>query len=367
MEEKNKRVINVNPDLFRIPDTTRKKQPKPPKNKEIKVKTKSVQERNKTMKNKLLKFIRAKQQDLQQKRSNNTNMSIIENSPSSIQEYENDFQDSLNYLSQLVEENDQQQIQNNHPQTTITSSPLVYNVPRNTTIKQYSPHENVHVDFPNTWVSTNLESRASSPSLQSQSSMQIIKPPQYGCMKNGSLPTYRSWKNQTQKQMPVIQNVSQVVNTQPLIESQSNLQSSPSLLEKNITNPHPPVHNPFQTFKQTQSLINASLPLHKKPRFLKKIKRRKFTLGRSKKHPKVSVLISNKTIRKNVDTKRTHLKQTPMEEVKKFLIKNGFIKVGSVAPDSILRNMYENVYMICGSVTNHNSKNLLYNYFNYNE
>ena len=53
-----------------------------------------------------------------------------------------------------------------------------------------------------------------------------------------------------------------------------------------------------------------------------------------------------------------------MSEVKQFLRKQGFIKVGTTTPNDVLRQMYENVKMICGEVHNHNSDNLLYNYFN---
>ena len=57
------------------------------------------------------------------------------------------------------------------------------------------------------------------------------------------------------------------------------------------------------------------------------------------------------------------MKQTPIEEVRRYLVKKGFIKVGSIAPNDVLRKMYETVSLICGEVENHNPDNLLYNYF----
>jgi hypothetical protein len=42
----------------------------------------------------------------------------------------------------------------------------------------------------------------------------------------------------------------------------------------------------------------------------------------------------------------------------------GFIKIGTNAPNDVLRQMYENTKLICGEVKNHNPENLLYNYFN---
>jgi hypothetical protein len=56
-----------------------------------------------------------------------------------------------------------------------------------------------------------------------------------------------------------------------------------------------------------------------------------------------------------------------MSEVKKYLIKRGFIKVGSVAPNDVLRKMYEDAVLMCGEVQNHNPDNLLYNFLNQKE
>ena len=114
-----------------------------------------------------------------------------------------------------------------------------------------------------------------------------------------------------------------------------------------------------------QQLVNQP-PVYNKPKKKRKIVRRNYTIGRSRQYPKIGVLVSNKTIRKNITTKKTLLQQTSIQDIKKFLIKKGFIKVGSIAPNDVLRKMYESVNMMCGDVQNHNPDNLLYNYFNYN-
>ncbi|NBX71897.1 hypothetical protein EBQ91_03175 [bacterium] len=90
--------------------------------------------------------------------------------------------------------------------------------------------------------------------------------------------------------------------------------------------------------------------------------RRTFRVGKSRVAPKVSVLVSNKTIRKNIYTQSLLLKQTPIKEVKRYLIKHGFIRVGSIAPNHVLRKMYENARLICGELKNHNPDNILYNF-----
>jgi aspartyl/asparaginyl-tRNA synthetase len=98
-------------------------------------------------------------------------------------------------------------------------------------------------------------------------------------------------------------------------------------------------------------------------RKVKKLLRRTFNVGKDKYRPKIGVLLPNRTIRNNVTTKSFMIKQKPISEIRKFLIQQGFIKVGSTAPTDVLRKIYESVAMIDGDVKNHNPDNLLYNFF----
>lgn len=90
--------------------------------------------------------------------------------------------------------------------------------------------------------------------------------------------------------------------------------------------------------------------------------RRTFNIGKSKKRAQVGVLISNRTIRKNIATKALQLKHVPMTEVRRYLVKHNLITVGSDAPDYILRKMYETSNTLCGEIYNHNNENLLHNF-----
>ena len=58
------------------------------------------------------------------------------------------------------------------------------------------------------------------------------------------------------------------------------------------------------------------------------------------------------------------LKQISITEIRAYLIKHGFIKVGSTTPNDVLRKMYESALLICGDVQNHNKETLLYNFMN---
>jgi hypothetical protein len=96
----------------------------------------------------------------------------------------------------------------------------------------------------------------------------------------------------------------------------------------------------------------------------KKTLRRTYNVGKSKVHPKVGVLVTNRTIRKKISTQAQQLKQMPIDEIRRYLMEKGLIKVGSIAPNDVLRQMYENAVLIGGDVNNHNPDNLLYNYMN---
>ena len=185
-----------------------------------------------------------------------------------------------------------------------------------------------------------------------------VKPPVYGCLKNGNLPTYRTWKRQTQKQYPS-QNRRPIAPMPPSpvqINYEKDLHEkirSMSLQEKIDANK--------QKQRNTDSGKHNRLKKRKRQR---RILRRTYRTGKSKVHPRVAVLVSNKTIRNNTNLRMMELKDTPMRDVRQYLKKQGLIKVGTTTPNDVLRQMYECANLICGEVKNHNSENLLYNYFN---
>ena len=89
---------------------------------------------------------------------------------------------------------------------------------------------------------------------------------------------------------------------------------------------------------------------------------RTFRVGKSKHYARVGVLIPNKTIRTQVLAKKQKLREIPLEDIRRYLIKNGLIRVGSSCPNDVLRKMYESSMLMCGEIQNHNPDNLLYNY-----
>jgi hypothetical protein len=122
-----------------------------------------------------------------------------------------------------------------------------------------------------------------------------------------------------------------------------------------------------QTKQKESSDKNERAKKYLKQKKQKRIMKRTFRVGKSKFHPRVSVLVSNQTMRNKVQHALSNLKNTPIEEVRRFLVKKGLIRVGSSCPNDVLRKMYESANLLCGEMQNHNPDNLLYNYLNHAE
>jgi hypothetical protein len=349
MSEDNRRIIKINTESFKIPNTTRKNR-KPPGEAKIKVKSPAKEQNNATLKRKLMKFIR-NQHD--QKIKDTEKPTAADSS-----DFKTEFKESLDYLSKMAKN------------TQVTSSIQAHAHAQNRTLKSYPaplPIQlptlpiPVHLPLPQHPVPTSNFITTPSPQPQPQSQPSFVQPafappvtsfiqpsfapsfaqplahaqmPDYGCLKGGSLPLYRNLHNHTQKNNAI----------------------PPPIRISDLSNP--------ASINHIKQKMNEIKPVKPRPKKQKRTVRRTYRIGRSKVLPKVSVLVSNRTIRNNITTKTQLLKQTPIGEVKKFLIKNGFIKIGSIAPNDVLRKMYESATLICGEVTNHNPDYLLYNFMN---
>ncbi len=77
----------------------------------------------------------------------------------------------------------------------------------------------------------------------------------------------------------------------------------------------------------------------------------------------MSVLIKNAQTRRRVQTEQAQLKRKSILDVKNYLRSKNLLKVGSDAPNDVLREMYEQS-ILAGLVENKAKETLIHNYFN---
>jgi hypothetical protein len=382
-----RKTITINPELFSLSggNTTRKKRTP---DKDIKIRSEPKPERNnKTLRNRLLHYIRKNQEDNYRKLHGSKpeiQVHVPYKQSYVTEKFNSDFEESVKYMNavseQIKEKIDNEQLMNRtlknynsiNPNSIVSDS--IYSSTSNT--NNNSLDIPVVSDFPN---------------ISDNNPIHIKSPPKWGCMKGGQLPTYRNWLNQTQRNTENIE-TRYTSNNRDIDDSHvlpnSTITSYPNHhhntsppfnggmdknneMSYNITDtsriPSIPIFDRTTSeMKQIASKISTTNEAKEKYKIRygkqKKTIRKTYTLGKSKVTPKVSVLISNKTVRKNISTKKEKLKQVPIDEIRRILIKRGFIKVGSLATNDVLRKMYESMLLVCGEVENHNPDNLLYNY-----
>lgn len=216
--------------------------------------------------------------------------------------------------------------------------------------------------------------------------------PSYSCLKNGSRPTYREWKRNTQKNM---EGISSPNDTTALSERELALQkvkdnfkasvkisqeqheevdNNKITLEKVIpSTPKVSIEMPteLKTEKElTKDLSSTTLgensvkntpptPIKREHR----IKTKKYKLGKDKTRKFVGVLIKNRDTRKKISKEKDNLKKKSILEVKNYLKKYNLLKTGSDAPPDVLRTMYEQA-ILAGEINNKGKDNLLHNFYN---
>jgi hypothetical protein len=377
MSEPKLKTISINPDIFSGfggSSNTRKKKPEKP----LKIKA-PVQKSDKTRKKEILQRIRANQE-----KQYKTLFNEKENKPDTVETvFNNEFDESVKFMESVVENTEKanlnKTIKNLAPMM-MTGEP---NKPQSLLFHEDPTISNISEPLTNLidTIDSSVVRQMGNP-INNYMSNPVVTPykiqpppPQYGCLKGGMMPTYRNYTMksgvsmpstlsmpypQQQQRMPHQQQMSQSLSTSKP-GGGSALTPAPNNIVGRIRTPDE--INEMKKLREIKIEDSKNKP-KKIPKKVRKITKRTFRVGRDKYKPAVGVLLPNKTIKNNVTTQTYMLKQTPIAEVRKYLLKTGFIKVGSAAPSDVLRKIYESIKLIDGDVKNHNPDNLLYNFFN---
>jgi len=352
-----KKTLNINPDLFSFSkNNTRKKRSPKDKQDGIKIKESAPKKKNDSLKKKsILKMIRQHQEERYKKlfesNANHSSRVAVPSTSPNHNDFNKEFQEAKLFLENLTEKSNENTKIRNH---TLRQYPVI---PKSDSLLL---HPSIS---PLTPLTAPLSNIIENNPIKLAMPLQAGGAPQYGCLKNGSLPTYRDYMNKTRKNQPIIIGGNAPISRQQVPNAANSIPSSPGhkeLMEKKVNESL----NRVNSIKQMATQLDHMKKSMEKPKKMKRKKtlRRTYKIGKSEVLPKVSVLVSNKTLRNNITTKKQLLKQDSIPNIKKYLIKRGFIKVGSVAPNDVLRKMYESAVMICGDVQNYNPENLLYNF-----
>ena len=368
MAEPKLKTISINPDIFSGfggNSNTRKKKPEKP----IRIKA-PVQKSDKTRKKEILQRIRNNQEKQYKTLFDENDKDKTQNVENV---FNNSFDESVKFMETVVDNTEKsvfnKSLKNRDISMTLNppmmNPPMTLSPPMSMTGDPHKPqsllfHEDPmlsKISEPFNILDTIGEPLGTSIGL---SPIKIQSQPNYGCLKGGALPTYRNYTMKNNTLAPT-QVPTPINNT--VYERESALTPAPRHIVGRIRTPEEVIEMKKLREVNLEAKKNKQKPVHNK---IRKLMKRTYRVGRDKYKPTVGVLLPNKTIKNNITSRAFALKQTPIAEVRKYLLKTGFIKVGSAAPNDVLRKIYESIKLIDGDVKNHNPDNLLYNFFNDN-
>jgi hypothetical protein len=407
--------IDINPALFSLSGSKTKK------NRAKSIKPIAPLISPNVLKNKLLKRIKEHKNNEQVSYSHNgdsvleTNISKINSVDSNANKsYTDEFNDSISYLQNLSKEkkiNDEKAIYEKQKERRILEL-------HNSTLKNQQGYgygntsssdssvltngtfvyNELPDDLKEPLVRINPEQLGISNQLPMNIKYKVDSSLPYGVLKGGFKPTMREWnKTQRNKNILDLNNTVLTPSTAVLNDREQKLNAlknkikekreqrekvlsqaansavpiqslTPMLVTQQI-NDNSCLKEPLQNmgFDNSNNKINNSSDSNDKntenivKQICKKTIRRKYTLGKSKIKKTVSVLLKDRNTRKKVILAQKDLKEKSINDVKKYLRDHNLIKIGSNAPNDILRKLYESA-VLTGELTNNNKDIMFHNF-----
>ena len=393
----NHKTIKINPELFSL---TKQKKTKPDASQAKTKKNTTFKPNN--IKNKLLERIKAH-------KNKEANLGTQSSATSDFEAQSDEFDDSMAYLSSLAKQSKDTSDRDAYAQNTQNAMAKTRGKPK--TLKNYdaSPISALHVELelPEGLKESPMVFHAP---IHANEPPIILTPPNakylvgdnvpYGCLKGGVKPTFKTW-NKTQRQQPSVEQPSLNINTSSLGGSSNTTLRETKMKElkdkmrrkqQSLEVAQPPVIAPAPQpepernmdislaplvqevpvmimtdpapVNQTTPLVDAHTTQNVQTGGSKRIKKtikRTYTLGKSKIHKKVGILIKDKNTRKRVLNAQRDIKRHGINDIKQYLRTRGLMKAGSSAPNDIIRKIYESA-MLSGEVTNQDKDILLQNF-----
>ena len=290
--------------------------------------------------------------------------------------FANSFNDSLSYLQSLS--NSRQTAKRNNGAKTTQSAqqqpvaqftPLIESVAPATFAApalvdsaelQQTMRPEINVDVPCSFDDDNAS--------QSYSSISLNSEPVWGCLKNGSKPTFRTLHNPNNTTL-------KAVSAMPFTDTAAAAAAAAAVAAADneiCTATNDAIDTTYGTRKQrldeykrdhVQTSIKNQQPNIKIRETKQQIITKKYKLGKytNKNGPVIGVLIKNRQTQYNVEKKRNEMKHIPLHTIKARLHKKNLLKVGSIAPPDVLRELYETA-VFAGDIEYENEGTLLHNF-----
>jgi len=388
------KTISINPSLFSIGGSKTKK------NREKNAKPTSVPIISpNVLKNKLLKRIKEHKQRETQNLDNNKKKlepKIEEIKPSKnsdeILDFNDEFNDSINYLQTLSK---QKRIDDEKAKYDDTKQKRKEEIERRT-IRNYHlggvpmNHQEINMELPDELQEQIIQQSIITEPYKINSSYKSDNVP-YGVLKGGLKPSYREWVKTQRSNIVTNPNASLIIQGGTINSAQNARENRLNILKEKIREKNKAseqimtenlIKKPVETIINTENISpylvmpstmtniitenshNSVEPNEKiiaTKHITKKTIKRKYILGRSQIKQTVGVLIKDRGTRKIVLNAQKELKRRNINDIKGYLKEHNLIKIGSNAPNDIIRKLYE-TSMLAGEITNSNSDTLLHNF-----